>query len=172
MQKKNMKAFTALIPFLTVLCLASVFANAQEQGDTRGKTKKSDAGVLCESEGDMPDDLDFADQIVACSQEAVILYDLSTSKKNREPAQEMFSSAQRGGTSRGESGKHAHNDGAHFIIRAHYTLESPSLAINSLYQQMSSVCAKGWELDRQWSKTAEKEYYLHYEFTCSDEEGR
>ena len=147
------------------LFLIPLFVSANEQGDTDNRTiKKSDKNI-CESDVDMADDINFADKIVECNNEALIIYDVKLPPPRQAPPKKVFEHSLESSSSKTLS-EPAHSPGARFIIRAHYTLDSPESALKVLFQQMSTYCPLGWELDRQWSEGSIKGHYLHYEFTC------
>lgn len=133
--------------------------------------KEAAAGVNCEENVDAADDMNFADNIIECNEEAVIIYDQQSRHKflsRKALPLKTYDKQQRDGASTAIVEEPVHLPGTTFIIRAAYKLNSPQLALVSLHQQMATYCPHGWELDRQWSRPIAADYYLHYEFTCAD----
>ena len=129
------------------------------------------AQVNCEDSVDAADDMNFADNIIECNEEAVVIYDQESRQKflNRKALPlKTYEKQQRDGASTAIVEEPVHLPGTTFIIRAAYKLDAPQLALASLHQQMATYCPQGWELDRQWSRPIAADYYLHYEFTCAD----
>ena len=70
-----------------------------------------------------------------------------------------------------------HSPGKSFAARQSYSLrpnakfeESVTIAIQRLHIEMAHYCAKGWQVERQWSdadKQREGDFYLHYLFRCA-----
>ncbi len=130
------------------------------------------AQVGCEESVDAADDMNFVDNIIECHDKAIVIYDQASREKFLKT---RFLSSQTSNNQQHDDGKSisTHNKPVHlpgttFIIRAAYEIEAPHLALASLHQQMAVYCPKGWALDRQWSRPISMDYYLHYEFTCTD----
>jgi hypothetical protein len=129
------------------------------------------AQVNCEESVDAADDMNFADNIIECNEEAVIIYDQESRQKflsRKALPLKTYEKQQRDGASAAIVEEPVHLPGTTFIIRAAYKLNAPQLALVSLHQQMATYCPQGWELERQWSRPIAADYYLHYEFTCAD----
>ncbi len=129
----------------------------------------SRAEVNCEESVDAADDMNFADNIIECNEEAVILYDRTSRKRfmtRKKIPVKTFEIQQRDGASKEAVAEPVHLPGTRFIIRARYELKAPRLALASLHQQMATYCPLGWSLEREWSSPVATAYYLHYEFTC------
>ncbi len=65
------------------------------------------------------------------------------------------------------------NTGREYQVRERYSLErstetpySAFYVIEALHKQMASLCPKGWEKIKEWSKPVEKDFYLYYELRC------
>lgn len=129
------------------------------------------AQVSCEESVDAADDMNFADNIIECNEEAVIIYDQESRQKflsRKALPLKTYEKQQRDGVNTTVVDEPVHLPGTTFIIRAAYELKVPQKALASLHQQMATYCPQGWEVDRQWSSPIAAEYYLHYEFTCAD----
>jgi len=129
------------------------------------------AQVSCEESVDAADDMNFADNIIECNEEAVVIYDQESRQKflsRKALPLKTYENQQRDGVSTAIVDEPVHLPGTTFIIRAAYKLDAPQLGLVSLHQQMATYCPQGWELDRQWSRPIAADYYLHYEFTCAD----
>ena len=127
--------------------------------------------VNCEESVDAADDMNFAENIVECNEEAVVIYDQESRQKflsRKDLPLKTYERQQRDGASTVAVDVPVHLPGTTFIIRAAYKLSAPQVALVSLHQQMATYCPQGWELDRQWSRPIAADYYLHYEFTCAD----
>ena len=71
-----------------------------------------------------------------------------------------------------------HSPGKSFAARQSYSLrpnakfeESVTIAIQRLHIEMAHYCAKGWQLESQWTEAnrqREGDFYLHYLFRCAD----
>ncbi|MDF1832660.1 MAG: hypothetical protein P1U52_09930 [Porticoccaceae bacterium] len=125
----------------------------------------------CEENVDAADDMNFADNIIECNEEAVIIYDEASRQNflNRNALPFKTYEKQEGDvTGKAVVDKSVHLAGTTFIIRAAYKLVAPQLALVSLHQQMATYCPQGWGLDKQWSRPTPEGYYLHYEFTCAE----
>ena len=161
-----MRIFLVTALFCCVLYPISLLADSEEKA-------ASAADFNCEDSVDAADDMNFADNIIACDEEAVILYDKKSRKKfmtRKAIPVETYEKQQRDGVSRTIVDEPVHLPGTAFIIRAAYELNAPGKALASLHQQMATYCPLGWELDRQWSRPNATAYYLHYEFVCADTE--
>lgn len=129
------------------------------------------AQASCTESVDAVDDINFVDNIIECNEEAVIIYD-QESRQNflsrKALPLKTYENQQRDGVGTTIVDEPVHLPGTTFIIRAAYKLDAPQLALVSLHQQMATYCPQGWELDREWSRPIAADYYLHYEFTCTD----
>ena len=115
--------------------------------------------------------MNFADNIIECNEEAVIIYDQESHHKflsRKALPLKTYEKQQRDGVSTAVVDEPVHLPGTTFIIRSTYELKAPQKTLASLHQQMATYCPLGWALDRQWSSPIAAEYYLHYEFTCAD----
>ena len=159
-----MKVFL-LVPLLACTLYPSSLLAASTDNGT------STAQANCTESVDAVDDINFADNIIECNEEAVIVYDQESRQKfldRKALSPQTYENQQRDGVGTATVDEPVHIPGATFIIRASYKLAAPQLALVSLHQQMATYCPQGWELDRQWSRPIAADYYLHYEFTCTD----
>lgn len=128
----------------------------------------------CRDGVDSADDMSFADAIVECDNQAVILYDAESRSNflNRRKLP-LKTYEKQAGTTVAEDilvDQPVHVPGTTFVIRARYSIESPASALSALHQEMATYCPMGWDKDREWSTPVERDYYLHYQFTCADPE--
>ncbi len=125
----------------------------------------------CEESVDAADDMNFVDNIIECNEEAVFIYDQQSRQKflsRKALPLSTYDKQQRDGVSTAIVAEPVHLPGTTFIIRAVYQLNAPQQALASLHQQMATYCPLGWALDRQWSRPIAADFYLHYEFSCTD----
>ena len=138
-----------------------------------GNGEKPVSAQECEEGVDGADDMNFVDNIIECSEEAVIIYDSSSRKQfmmRKDLPLKTFENQQRDGENGDTAETPVHLPGTRFVIRAVYKLSAPQEALAPLYQQLATYCPLGWELDRQWSRPAAEDYYMHFEFSCADTE--
>lgn len=162
-----MKVITSVV--LSIFSFLPISAALAEEGNPSGISGKD---KRCEQSVDMADDMNFADRIVECDEDSVILYDAESRKKFMSRKQlpvKTFEKQQRTGMDATIiSEERVHLPGASFIIRERYSLATPHEVLAPLHQQMATYCPLGWELEKQWSRPVGMDYYMHYEFSCAD----
>ena len=75
------------------------------------------------------------------------------------------------------AGTLSHHVNQSFVARQPYSLrpdakfeESVTIAIQKLHLVMAHYCAKGWDMQRQWTEANSQQqgdFFLHYQFRCS-----
>ena len=65
--------------------------------------------------------------------------------------------------------------GQRFEIRQRYaigdsehTTDTPYTAMNALHKKMAKHCPNGWVKQKEWAVPIDSDFYLHYEFQCTE----
>jgi hypothetical protein len=138
----------------------------------------------CQWDADAADSPDFANRIGDCNAASgrVTTPVAKPDKRQQNHALELYDN----GTVEAEeiieipvaaTGFGQHTPGKSYAVREPYSLvlgakfeDSITLAIHRIHGKMAQYCAKGWQLDREWTEAADNRgsYYLHYAFTCAE----
>jgi len=143
------------------------------------------ASSSCDFDTDDADGPDFLDKIIECEKQ-------QSSRDNSEGGSKASSSVEvtklygEGSlTASGiverpvaAPGTLSHYAKKSFVARQPYSLrpdakfeESVTIAIQKLHLEMAHYCAKGWDMQRQWTEANSQQqgdFFLHYQFRCTE----
>jgi hypothetical protein len=138
----------------------------------------------CDFDTDDADGPDFLDKIIECEEQQ------SSGNQSQESSRTNSSAAATKLYGDGSlttsgiierpvaaAGTLSHYADKSFVARQPYSLrpdakfeESVTIAIQKLHLEMAHYCARGWDIERQWTEANSQQqgdFFLHYQFRCT-----
>ena len=142
------------------------------------------ANSSCDFDTDDADGPDFLDKIIQCEKQQGSRDKSAKTSRANNSAQITKLYGDGSLTASGiierpvaAAGTLNHHANQSFVARQPYSLrpdakfeESVTIAIQKLHLEMTHYCARGWDMQRQWTEPngqQQGDFFLHYQFRCA-----